>query len=123
MCTVLEHLQSWGLRLALCTNRTDSVHRVLEHFELTRFFSPVMTVSRAAPKPDPGGLLCILDEWKMKAGDVAYIGDSPVDEQAARRARIPFWSFGNQELYAELYLSGFEELFSLLSPLLDAPRE
>jgi phosphoglycolate phosphatase-like HAD superfamily hydrolase len=123
MCIVLEHLQSWGLRLALCTNRTDSVCRVLEHFELTRFFSPVMTVSRAAPKPDPEGLLRILDEWEMKADDVAYVGDSLVDEQAARRARIPFWSFGNQELHAALYLSGFEELFSLVSPLLDTFRE
>lgn len=119
MVDFLEHVHEKGVRLALCTNRSDSVHRVLEHFGLSRFFSPVMTVSHAAPKPAPDGLLKILETWGTPSCDVAYVGDSMVDEQAARRAGVPFWSFGNQELNARLHLSSFDELFPLLSPLLD----
>ena len=119
MVDFLEHMLEKGVRLALCTNRSDSVHRVLEHFDLSHFFSPVMTVSHVAPKPAPEGLLRILDAWGIRNCDVAYVGDSMVDEQAARRAGIPFWSFGNQNLSARLHLSGFAELFTFLQPLLD----
>ncbi len=119
MTAFLDYALEKGMRLALCTNRSDSVHKVLEHFELSRFFFPVMTVSQVPPKPDPEGLLRILETWGVQTCDVAYVGDSFVDEQAARRAGVPFWSFGNEELSARLHLSEFAEFFSLVEPLVD----
>ncbi|MGA7234885.1 MAG: HAD family hydrolase [Bryobacteraceae bacterium] len=59
---------------------------------LERFFRCVL--SPADPrmgrlKPDPGGILAVLQELKIDASSAVYIGDRPeVDAEAARRAGI-----------------------------------
>ena len=95
-----------GLRLALCTNRSDSVRKVLDHFDLP-FFDPVITVTQAPPKPDPHGLLSILQIWGAGREEVAYVGDSLVDEQAGRAANIPFVAFKNPGLAAALHVDNY----------------
>lgn len=114
---VLEFLRSMhenGLRLALCTNRSDSVHDVLRHFAMDGFFAPVMTISHAPPKPDPSGLRQIAAAWNLPPESVAFIGDSLVDQQAADAAGVPFWSFANPLLCAKLHVSSFRELADLM---------
>ena len=109
----LQTLTNRGLKLALYTNRSDSVHEVLSHFAMP-FFSPVMTISHMRPKPDPQGLLAILDEWGMAPGDVAFIGDSPVDQEASDAAGVAFWSFNNPALTAQLHCNCFKTLEDML---------
>ncbi len=114
----LAALHGKGLRLALCTNRSDSVHDVLTHFGMDRFFSPVVTISRAKPKPYPDGLLQIAEEWRAPACDIAFVGDSLVDQQASAAAGVPFWSFANPDLHARLHVDSFSQLGEMLLPVL-----
>lgn len=123
MFSFLHAMHRGGMRLALCTNRSDSVHEVLRHFGLDSFFSPVITISNAQPKPDPQGLLSIVEQWEMSKDSVVFIGDSFVDQQAAARAGVMFWSFKNPGLMAEVTLSGFKELSEIADSLIDSSRE
>ena len=113
----LQNMTRKGLRLALFTNRSDSVHDVLAHFDM-EYFAPVMTISLVQPKPDPQGIDEILSIWGVPKSSVAFLGDSLVDQLAASAAGIPFWSFKNQRLTADLHVSNFKKLNELLDPLL-----
>jgi HAD superfamily hydrolase (TIGR01509 family) len=106
----LQTMREKGLPLGMCTNRSDSVHQVLNHFGMADFFSPVMTISHAPPKPDPEGLCGILAQWDAPAESVVFIGDSLVDQQAAASAGIPFWSFNSPDLAAQMHISSFREM-------------
>lgn len=114
MLAFLHNMHAAGLRMALCTNRSDSVFEVLRHFKIEAYFSPVMTISRVHPKPHPDGLLEIAQTWKVSPDHIAFIGDSLVDQQAATAAGVPFWSYANQDLSAVLHVTGFEELDEIM---------
>ncbi len=114
MADFLRAAHRAGLPLAMCTNRSDSVHEVLRHFGLAEFFLPVMTISNARPKPDPDGLLQILGAWSAAPDAVAFVGDSLVDQQASRAAGVPFWSFANPDLDALLHIDSFARISTML---------
>jgi len=86
----LEQLKG-KLHLAVCTNRSTSMDAVLKGFNLTDYFSYVMTAARASfPKPHPDPLLRILTHYGIKAEEALFIGDSAVDSEAAFAAGVPF---------------------------------
>lgn len=118
MLQFLRSMKAAGLPLALCTNRSDSVHDVLGHFAIEEYFSPIMTISHATPKPSPQGLLQIVDIWRTTADSIVFLGDSLVDQQAADAAGVPFWSYANPQLRAEIHVSGFKEMEELLQLML-----
>jgi HAD superfamily hydrolase (TIGR01549 family) len=109
----LETLQENGVRMAVNTNRTDTMEMMLDIFELRRFFAPVITAARVShPKPNPEGVHKILAHWNLRGPEVAYLGDSRLDEQTARAAGVPFWAFQNLSLVAALHIPNFEILRS-----------
>ena len=110
MVDFLRNAHERGLPLALCTNRSDSVYDVLEHFTIRQFFSPVMTITHVQPKPSPEGLRLIAKAWNTDAASIAFLGDSLVDQQAAAAAGVPFWSYDNLELSADVHIADFAEL-------------
>lgn len=110
----LEFLSAYGVMMAISTNRSNSVSLLLDMFQLTRYFMPVMTTDRAAPKPSPEPLLNVLSDWRMRPGDVAFIGDTEADSGSAAGAGIPFWAFGNPKLTAKLHVDDFMSLQKLL---------
>lgn len=116
--TFLRTMKEQGMPLALCTNRSDSVHEVLRYFNMDSYFSPVMTITHAQPKPAPQGLQEIVSAWRTTPSSVAFIGDSLVDQQAATAAGTPFWSFGNPQLTAELHITDFKELTEMMRLML-----
>lgn len=102
------------VHLAVCTNRSTSMDLVLESFDLTQYFSYVMTAAKAArPKPYPDPLLKVLEYYRLEPGQALFVGDSEVDRQAAEAAGIPFIAYKSN-------MSGFgridrhEEILSLL---------
>lgn len=108
---LLESLRGWGFFLGVNTNRTDSMGALLETFELTEFFSPVVTARTVGkPKPDPAGVALILEQWKLARHEVVYIGDSGVDEMTAAAAGVPFWAYKNPRLAARHHVFSFEIL-------------
>lgn len=110
----LEFLNAYGVMMAISTNRSNSVALLLEMFQLTRYFMPVMTTDRAAPKPSPEPLLNVLSDWRVSAADVAFIGDTEADSSAATGAGVPFWAFGNPSLPAQLHVDGFKSLQEII---------
>lgn len=112
---LLSWLKESGFLLAVDTNRMDTVHLVFEAVELRGYFEPVMTVANtAAPKPDPDGVRQILDAWGLAPADVAFLGDSSVDEHTAKNAGVDFWSFKNPDLEAALFVPDFPTLLDAL---------
>ena len=105
---LLDALTARGVRLAVHTNRTNTVERLLAHFEIDRYFHPVISAgSLAHPKPDPEGVFRILKAWDLPREAVSYIGDSALDERSARAAGVPFWSYKNPGLFAAMYIPDF----------------
>ncbi len=109
----LEALRAEGLELGICTNRSESMFVLLERFGLTDYFSQVMTANQVTPKPAPDGLLRILKAWGAPCGDVVFVGDSSLDQQAAHNAGVRFWAFAAPELEAERHIRDFPELEGL----------
>jgi phosphoglycolate phosphatase len=108
---LLAWLRAGGFRLGVDTNRMDTVHLVFKAVDLEGYFEPVMTVANtAAPKPDPDGVAQILAAWGLGREEVAFLGDSSVDEQTARNAGVPFWAFKNMALAADLSIPDFPTL-------------
>jgi phosphoglycolate phosphatase-like HAD superfamily hydrolase len=108
---LLDALSGRGIRLAVHTNRTTTVERLLRHFEIDRYFHPVVSAgSLKRPKPDPEGVLRILTAWDLPKDAVAYIGDSALDERSALASGIQFWSYKNPGLSAAMYIEDFDSL-------------
>lgn len=118
MLEFLRNTEKAGLRLALCTNRSDSVREVLAHFGIGQFFSPIVTITHVQPKPSPEGLLEVVKAWDASPSSIVFLGDSLVDQQAATAAGVPFWSYDNPRLAAEIHVSGFKELDEIVSLML-----
>lgn len=104
---MLDWLSGEKFRLGICTNRLSPLDVFLSRFNLHKYFNPMQTASNSMPKPSPDGLLKALETWNLQPAEVAYVGDSLVDELAADAARVPFWSFKNQKLKADLHIPSF----------------
>jgi phosphoglycolate phosphatase-like HAD superfamily hydrolase len=108
---LLEALRGWGIRLAVNTNRKNSMEMVLERFGMSHLFDPVMTAAKVTrPKPDPEGLYRILAYWDMAPEQVAYVGDSEVDAATAAAAGVALWAYRNPKLPAKLHVDSFADL-------------
>ena len=104
------------IKTAIATNRTDTMNRLLAEFNLDGCFDLVVTSSDVKrPKPHPDVLLKILDYFVLKPFQTVYIGDSPVDEMAARAAGIPLVAFRNRELSSGCHVDTLKELEVLLN--------
>lgn len=109
--TFLETARSRGLRLGIFTNRTDTMEAILDFFKLRRFFDSVETAATVDfPKPHPEGLHKIMRSWSMDRGQIAFVGDSAVDQQTADAAGVRFWAYKNETLRRHLYVPDFHAL-------------
>jgi len=112
---LLEKLRP-RIKTAIATNRTDTMEQLLAEFDLDGYFDLVVTSSDVKkPKPHPEALLKILEYFGLASHQVIYIGDSQVDELAARAAKMPLVAYRNQELAAEYHIDSFGELEKLLN--------
>lgn len=101
-------LRSAGFGLAVNTSRGTSMSLVLKLMDLEGFFHPIITscvVSK--PKPHPEGLFRIMQEHGVRPDEVAYIGDSVVDQLAARAAGVRFWAYRDPSMEAEVHVENF----------------
>ncbi len=119
--TVEPHLVSLLQKLkpkfktAIATNRTDTMNRLLAAFDLEGDFDLIVTASDVKrPKPHPDVLLKISDHFNIPPDQVIYIGDSRLDELAARSAGMPLAAYRNPELSAEYYVNNLSEIEDLL---------
>ncbi|WP_457572135.1 HAD family hydrolase [Desulfovulcanus sp.] len=105
---LLQFLRQKKIACSIFTNRTTTMEMVLRYFHLSSYFNPVITASKVSqPKPNPEGLFKILRRWSYRPEQVVFIGDSELDQETARKARVPFWGFKNPRLHADMYIPDF----------------
>ncbi len=102
-------------QIAIATNRTDTMERVLSEHGLEPYFDYVVCASDVThPKPHPEELLKIADHFGIQAWELFYIGDTEVDETAARDAGAIFAAYRNPSLAATVHIETLKDLESIL---------
>jgi phosphoglycolate phosphatase len=86
----LAVLKSMGIPMAIITNKPERfVGPLLEDMKLGGFFSWIVGGDTLPQqKPDPAGLLHVMDRADVRPGDALFIGDSRNDIRAARAAGV-----------------------------------
>ena len=82
------------LPLAVATNRGSSMPEILVHFDLSEYFTTVITsrdVER--PKPHPDMLLLAVERLGIPIENLLFVGDSVYDRAAAKSAGMPFVAY------------------------------
>jgi HAD superfamily hydrolase (TIGR01509 family) len=98
-------------KTAIATNRSDTMGRVLEEHGLAGYFDLVVSsLDVKHPKPAPDALFKILEHFGVSAQETVYIGDSKIDEQTAKAAKVPFIAYKNRGLAAARHIEHFKEI-------------
>ncbi|GGD17917.1 HAD-IA family hydrolase [Aureimonas glaciei] len=87
----LDRLAAAGYRLAVCTNKTEALARLLlEALGLDQRFAAICGADTfPARKPDPRHLLGTIDRARGRAERALMIGDTATDTDAAIAATVP----------------------------------
>jgi HAD superfamily hydrolase (TIGR01509 family) len=111
---LLERLRP-QFRTAVATNRTDTMARVLSDNQIEHLFDLVVcALDVRFPKPHPEALNRVVDHFSVTPQEVIYVGDSPVDESAARAAGVPFVAYRNPALNADHHIRHLSEVAGLV---------
>ena len=98
-------------RLAVATNRSNTIGDVLERFGLTGFFDIVVSsLDVSNPKPHPESIFKILDFFGIGPDQSIYVGDSLVDYETTKAAGVLFISYKNKELKADYHVDGLMDI-------------
>ena len=102
-------------KTAVATNRSDTMDRVLSEYGLKGYFDLVVSscdVDRPKPYPDP--LIKILKHFEVEPYQSIYVGDSKLDESAAKAAGIPFIAYKNRSLSTDFHIQSLKEIEEFL---------
>ncbi|OEU65583.1 MAG: hypothetical protein BBJ57_01595 [Desulfobacterales bacterium PC51MH44] len=111
---LLEKLRT-RYKTAVATNRSDTMDRVLSEHGLEGYFDLVVSscdVDRPKPYPDP--LIKILKHFEVEPYQSIYVGDSKLDESAAKAAGIPFIAYKNRSLSTDYHIQSLKEIEEFL---------
>jgi len=88
---LLRRLVAGGSRVGMVSNiGRRTLTEALTRFDFARWLSPVVTRDEVTcMKPRAEGILRVLSDWQLAAGDVLFIGDSRTDVFGARAAGMP----------------------------------
>lgn len=102
-------------KIAIATNRSDTIGRVLEVHGLDGYFDLVVSaLDVPRPKPFPDPLLKVTGHFRIDPREAVYIGDSELDQQAAQAAGMPLVAYQNRSLTAVAHIDRLGELEELL---------
>lgn len=107
--TVLDALTRNGIRVSICSNRVSGIAYILDRFNLSRFIDNVVTSKDYPSKPDPTGLLSLIDDTAI------FVGDGEIDRQTALNAGIPFIAYNNPNIPADIHIKSHLQILSLTS--------
>jgi len=120
----MDALAGRGVRLAICTNKTERMtHLLVEALGWQdRFAAIVCADTLAVRKPDPLPLLEAVA--RAGGGKAAFVGDSITDADTAKAARLSFVAVGFgycdrpvTELEADALIHSYAELIPALERL------
>lgn len=102
-------------KTAIASNRTDTMNKVLEVHGLEKDFDFVVSaLDVERPKPYPDELLKIADYFEVQPKEIIYVGDSEVDEMAAKASGVSLIAYDNPNLSAEFHIRSLRELEMIL---------
>jgi phosphoglycolate phosphatase len=102
-------------KTAIATNRSDSMPTLLRVHDISPYFDLIVSANDVPrPKPHPDQLLRILDFFKVSPRQMLYVGDSKVDEAAAKAARVPLAAYNNDSLSADYHIRSLKEIEGIL---------
>jgi phosphoglycolate phosphatase len=97
--------------LAVATNRSNTIGKVLEFNNLSDYFDIVVSsLDVENPKPHPESVFKILDFFGLEPDQCFYVGDSEVDYEVCRAAQVPLIAYRNEALEAALHVESTWEL-------------
>lgn len=104
------------LKFAVATNRTDTMHRVLAINGLESYFDLVVTAQNVPrPKPYPDQLQKVMDFFHVSAEELIFVGDSELDEMAAKAAGVRLVAYDNPNLAGDFHIRRLKELEGIIS--------
>ncbi len=102
-------------KTAVATNRSDTMDRVISEHGLEGYFDLVVCASDVDhPKPHPDQLIKIIEHFGIVPGDSLYVGDSELDEIAAKAAGVPFVAYKNRSLSADFHIQSLKQIAEIL---------
>ncbi len=116
---LLPMLQAYQGRygIAVATNRSDTMHKVLADHGISEYFDLVVTaLDVQRPKPYPDQLQRVLQHFSIAPQEMIYVGDSALDEAAARAAGICFVACRNPRLSGDFHIQRLAEIDGILNP-------
>lgn len=101
-------------RLAVATNRSNTIGDVLDAHGLRHYFDKIVSsLDVVHPKPHPECLIKIMKDFDLSPQETLYIGDSQIDESSARAAGVPFVSYKNRSLDADYHVDHLMEILRI----------
>lgn len=87
---MLDQVRRRNLKMAVLSNKPDGfTRRCVEYYLAVWPLDPVLGQREGIPrKPDPAGVLEILDLWQIPPQQCLYLGDSNIDMQTATAAGV-----------------------------------
>ena len=89
-----------GRKSTATTKGTPTTRAVLEIFGLLPYFDHVQGTDGFPAKPEPNVILKSLEVFGVQPGDCLFLGDSPTDMEAGRRAGVKtcavLWGYGRR---------------------------
>lgn len=96
-----------GINVSICSNRVSGIGYILDRHKMTRYFDNVVTSKEYQSKPNPEGLLSLID------GETWYVGDSETDSLTAHKANVGFIAYNNPDIEADYHISNHLQILSL----------
>jgi HAD superfamily hydrolase (TIGR01509 family) len=103
--------------LAVATNRSNTIGKVLECHGLTGYFDIVVSsLDVKNPKPHPEPILKILDFFGIESHQCLYVGDSEVDWEVCQASGVTLVAYRNRGLKAPYYVEKLLDMLKILPP-------
>jgi phosphoglycolate phosphatase-like HAD superfamily hydrolase len=67
------------------------------------------------PKPHPESVEKIIEAFQLKKEETIFIGDSEIDQQAAKSSGVRFVAYKNKAIANDLYIEDHLDLLNLIS--------
>jgi len=104
--------------LAVATNRSNTIGRVLECHGLTGYFDIVVSsMDVQHPKPHPEPIVKILDFFGIGPHQCLYVGDSEVDWEVCQASGVTLVAYRNRGLKAPYFVDNLLDMLKILPPL------
>ena len=101
--------------LAVATNRSNTIGKVLEYHDLTGYFDIVVSsLDVKNPKPHPEPILKIFDFFGIESHQCLYVGDSEVDWEVCQASGVTLVAYRNRGLKAPYCVDKLLDVLTIL---------